>query len=102
MADRTLCLVMIIVGLIIGLMISFGEIVWVAIFQLLLRFSLLFLNCAGIHETNIRYIGALMSLAALVHTVLNTLVYHERMNEFSWAGMGLGVIGSMIMNIGTS
>lgn len=92
---------MIIVGLIIGYMISFGEIVRVALFHLLWKLSYLFLHLAGLHESNVAIIGSLLGLSALVHTCLNFWVYNERMNELTWIGMGLNVLGTVVIKSGS-
>jgi len=42
-----------------------------------------------------------MVLAALGHTLLNYFILKERMNEFSWIGTILGIIGALIIWIGT-
>lgn len=94
-------IVMMIVGLAFSLKMPFSDILRVCIFHILLKFTGLFLHSAGPHPSNSQAIGCIMVLAALGHTLLNFLILKERMNEFSWIGTILGIIGAMIIWIGT-
>lgn len=94
-------IIMMIIGLAFSLKMPFSDILRVCIFHILLKFTGLFLHSAGPHPSNIQVIGCIMVLAALGHTLLNYFLLKERMNEFSWIGTILGIIGALSIWIGT-
>lgn len=100
MAEYVTTGVMIVVGLFISLSMPFSDILRVGIFHICVRVTGVFLHVAGPHKTNIHTIGCLMVLAALGHTLLNYFILHERMNQFSWSGSILGIVGACIVWLG--
>jgi len=58
------------------------------------------MHVVGPHVTNIKIIGSIMILASLAHILLNFYILNERMNELSWIGSLLGIIGSMMIWMG--
>lgn len=104
LAEKLLFFLMTIVGIFLSRSLPPEDIIWILIFSFLLylaKYLLSFLTAEEQWSSYTPLMGSILALSILIHTLMNQYLYKEKMNLYSWAGTILGIVATILINIGT-